>query len=109
MGAHNSCIASLPAGRVARYLTAALSAIAALYLRILIAPVFPVHVPYYPVWAAIAFSAWFCGLGPSIVTTLVAMCGIWFWFPSIPRSYSEEDGTVGIIRCCDYDGRCSET
>jgi PAS domain S-box-containing protein len=97
MGAHNSLFASVPAGRVARYLTAALSAIAALYLRILIAPVFPVHVPYYPVWAAIAFSAWFCGLGPSIVTTLVAMSGIWFWFPSIPRSYSEEDGTIGII------------
>jgi PAS domain S-box-containing protein len=95
MGARNSFCTSLPAA--GRYAIAALSAIVSLYLRVLIAPPFPVHVPYYTVWAAVAFSAWFCGLGPSVVTVLLAMIGIWFWFPSMPRSYAQEDGAAGIL------------
>jgi PAS domain S-box-containing protein len=97
MGAQIFFFRTRLAGRVTCYFVATLSAVAALYVRVLIAPLFPVHVPYYPVWAAIAFSAWFCGLGPSIVSTLVAISGIWFWFPRMPRSYAEEDGTAGIL------------
>ena len=36
--------------------------------------------PYHTVWAAVVFSAWYCGLGPSIVTALLSLVGIWYWF-----------------------------
>ena len=71
--------------------------LAALLLRALLAPLFGVHVPYHTVWAAVAFAAWFCGLGPAILATLVGMAGIWIWTPLMPRSYSQENGAAGIV------------
>ena len=35
---------------------------------------------FHTVWLAVVFSAWYCGLGPSIVTTVLSALGIWYWF-----------------------------
>ena len=28
----------------------------------------------------VVFSAWYCGLGPSIITTVLGALGVWYWF-----------------------------
>src|SRR5580700_6498385 len=66
-----------------RYGLAILAAMAALLLRGLLSPLLGESNPYHTIWAAVVFSAWYCGLGPSIVTTLVGAAGIWYWF--MPR------------------------
>jgi len=63
-----------------RYGFAFLAAASALILRQLLAPILGQNNPYHTAWAAVAFSAWYCGLGPSILATLVELFGIWYWF-----------------------------
>ena len=64
----------------ARYALAIAAAFAALYFRYLLSPVYGEQNPYHTVWLAVVFSAWFLGLGPSIVTTVVGAAGVWHWF-----------------------------
>ncbi len=68
------------AEKVRRYGAAMLAAILALLLRRLLAPVFGEQNPYHTAWAMVVFSAWYCGVGPSIVAILVDLVGIWYWF-----------------------------
>ena len=44
------------------------------------------YVPYLAVLPAIVFSAWFCGLGPSILSMLLAFLGEQYWF--IPPTHT---------------------
>lgn len=46
-----------------RYGLAILAAIVALLLRELLTPFLGENNPYHTVWAAVVFSAWYCGLG----------------------------------------------
>jgi signal transduction histidine kinase len=68
------------AANVRRYGAALLAAIAALFLRRLLAPVLGDQNPYHTAWAAVVFSAWYCGVGPSVLTILVDLIGVWYWF-----------------------------
>ena len=63
-----------------RYGAALLAAIAALLLYKLLAPILNGQNPYHPAWAAVVFSAWYCGVGPSIIAILLDLMGIWYWF-----------------------------
>ena len=86
-----------------RYPLAALIAIAALLIRMLLIPLLGYANPYHTVWAAVVFSAWYCGLGPSILTTLICAFGVWFWFLPIFGSFVFQDvkgeitGLVGFL------------
>src|ERR1700691_564617 len=71
-----------------RYASAILAAIIALFLRQILSPLLGQSNPYHTLWAAVVFSAWYCGLGPSIATTLVGMFGVWYWF--LPPFHSFE-------------------
>ena len=73
--------------------------LAALYVRYLLNPLFGVTNPYHTAWLAVAFSAWYWGLGPSIVTTLVDVLGVWYWFVPPIHSFSGIDRTriFGLI------------
>ncbi|MCU1241548.1 MAG: domain S-box [Candidatus Acidoferrum typicum] len=51
-----------------------------LVLRGVLDPVIGSYVPYLAVLPAIVFSAWFCGLGPSILSMLLAFLGEQYWF-----------------------------
>jgi PAS domain S-box-containing protein len=51
-----------------------------LALRWAFAPLLRDTVPYFTVWSAVAFSAWYCGLGPSILTAISSALGVWFYF-----------------------------
>ncbi len=79
-----------------RYGFAILAAVAALFLRKLLGPVLGQQNPYHTAWAAVVFSAWYCGLGPSIVTVLVEVVGIWYWFLSPQMSIQLADPRAEI-------------
>ena len=69
-----------------RYGVAILTAILALMLRGLLTPILGTNNPYHTVWAAVVFAAWYCGMGPAILTTLMSAAGVWYWF--LPREHS---------------------
>ena len=86
-----------------RYSAAIMAAIAALVLRRLLAPVFGDQNPYHTAWAAVVFSAWYCGVGPSIVAVLAELLGIWYWFLAPAGSFRLADpkpdiaGMIGFV------------
>lgn len=65
-------------GAARRYGLAIFAAVLALLLRQLLTPFLGESNPYHTVWAAVVFSAWYCGLGPSIVTALLSAIGVWY-------------------------------
>lgn len=71
---------------VRRYGLATLLAIVALALRGLLLPLLGEDNPYHTMWAAVVIAAWYWGIGPSILTTLIGAVGVWYWF--LPPSYS---------------------
>ncbi len=85
-----------------RYALAVLAAIAALFLRELLTPLLGSHDPYESVWLAVVFSAWYCGLGPSIATTLLGILGVWYFFLPPRHSWIVQDpadryGMLGFL------------
>ncbi len=90
-------------GPVIGYSLAALAALAALLLREMLSPWFGASNPYHTIWAAVVFAAWYCGVGPAVVATLIGALGVWYWFlPPFhslrmqdPRS--EISGSVGFV------------
>ncbi|MFZ1009069.1 MAG: DUF4118 domain-containing protein [Candidatus Sulfotelmatobacter sp.] len=81
---------------VRRYALAVLSAILALLLRRLAAPLLGENNPYHTVWAAVVFSAWYCGLGPSVVTAMLSAVGVWYWFLPPTNSFTLGDPKSAI-------------
>jgi signal transduction histidine kinase len=88
---------------VGRYALAVLIAVLALLLRQVLSPLFGAHYPYFTVWAAVVFSAWYLGLGPSVATTLLCLLGVWYWFLPSHGSLALQDpraqisGLVGFL------------
>jgi signal transduction histidine kinase len=76
-----------------KYVLAAASAVASLLLREMLGPAFGVHYPYHTVWLAVVFSAWYCGVGPSILAVAISMAGIWYWFLPPYGSFSSKSHT----------------
>jgi two-component system, NarL family, sensor kinase len=92
VGDHN-----IDRSNVLRYGLAIAAALVALLLRRLLSPLLGENNPYHTVWAAVVFSAWYCGLGPSIVTVLVSMAGIWYWFLPPTHSFALRDPKTAIF------------
>jgi PAS domain S-box-containing protein len=76
-----------------RYAFAVAAAVAALYLRRLLNPLIGEQNPYHTIWLAIAFSAWYCGIGPSIVAVTIGVIGVWYWFLPPYHSFGGKDQT----------------
>ncbi len=79
-----------------RYLLAGAAAIFALWFRQLLFPLMGGDNPYHTAWAAVVFSAWYCGVGPSIVTTLLSLLGVWYWFVPPFGSFGIQDPKTAI-------------
>ncbi len=75
----------------ARYGIAMVATGLALELRSLLSPVFGERNPYHSLWAAVMFCAWYCGLGPSIVATLLGAIGVWYFFLTPAHSFAVPD------------------
>ena len=86
-----------------RYILAVLAALVALFLRRMLAPLLGSSNPYHTVWLAIVFSAWYCGVGPSVVGTLLSVVGVWYFFLPPFHSFAlqnprtEIPGIVGLL------------
>jgi signal transduction histidine kinase len=79
-----------------RYGLAILAAILALWLRWVLSPLLGETNPYHTLWPAVVFSAWYCGLGPSILTSLLGLAGIWYCFLPPRNSFSLQNPKVEI-------------
>ncbi len=63
-----------------RYILAVVATIVALGLRGSLDPVLGAYVPYLAVLPAVIFSASWCGLGPSVLATVLCFLGEQYWF-----------------------------
>jgi signal transduction histidine kinase len=81
---------------VGRFGVAILTAILALLVRGLFSPILGTNDPYHTAWAAVVFAAWYCGVGPAIVTTLMSAVGIWYWFLAPGHSFVVSDLKVQV-------------
>ena len=79
-----------------RYAIGSAAGIVALLLRQLFFPLLGANNPYHTVWAAVVFSAWYCGLGPSVVTALLSVVGVWYWFLPPFGSFSLQNPKAAI-------------
>jgi signal transduction histidine kinase len=88
---------------VIRYALAILATAAALLLRELLAPLMGNSNPYHTMWTAVIFTAWYCGIGPSVVTTILGVLGVWYWFLTPTHSFALQHpktqitGMVGFV------------
>jgi signal transduction histidine kinase len=87
----------------ARYALALLASLAGLLLREMLSPFLGASNPYHAAWAAVAFSAWYCGIGPTILTAFISMFGVWYWFLPVYHSFALQDpkteipGMIGFV------------
>jgi PAS domain S-box-containing protein len=63
-----------------RYALGILAGISALLLRGMLDPLVKDQDPYHSLWLAVIFTAWYCGVGPSIVAVFIGAAGVWYWF-----------------------------
>src|SRR6267378_7558238 len=68
------------------YAVALLATVVALLVRLGLNPFLGDYVPYITLLPAVAFCAWYCGVGPSILSVVVAVMGAKYWF--IPPAHS---------------------
>jgi len=73
-----------------RYVVAVLAAVVALALRFVLTPLLGPANPYHTVWLGVVFCAWFCGVGPSILATMIMFLGVWYWFVPPYQSFGLE-------------------
>jgi len=91
------------ASAVRRYGLAILAAMVALWLRHLLSPLLGESNPYHTLWPAVVFAAWYCGLGPSVLTASIGVVGIWYWFLPPYSSFHLQDpkaqlsGIIGFL------------
>src|SRR5258708_38211183 len=62
------------------YAVALLATLVALLVRRALNPFLGDYVPYITLFPAVAFCAWYCGIGPSILSVVLALIGAKYWF-----------------------------
>ena len=62
-----------------RYAAAFFAVAFALVIGRALGPLLDGYVPYIAVFPAIAFCAWYCGLGPSVLAVILALMGLKYW------------------------------
>jgi len=76
---------------LARYATALAAILVALLVRGALSPFVGDYVPFITLFPAVIFAAWFCGIGPSILSVFVALLGARFLFVQPVHSFSVPD------------------
>lgn len=87
---------------ITKYALGVLAAIGALALRHLLNPVLGEQNPYHTLWLSVVFSAWYCGIGPSIAAVVIGGLGVWYWFLPPTGSWNiqttqEFYGMIGFV------------
>jgi signal transduction histidine kinase len=73
-----------------RYVIAVVASAVALGLRFALTPLLGTGNAYHTVWLGVVFCAWFCGVGPSVLATLLMTVGVWYWFVPPYQSFQLE-------------------
>jgi signal transduction histidine kinase len=83
----------------ARYATALAAILVALLVRGALSPFVGDYAPFITLFPAVIFAAWFCDIGPSILSVVVALLGARFLFVRPGHSFSVPDTpqSVAII------------
>ena len=86
----------------ARYGIAILSVIASLLLRQLLNPLLGLQNAYHTAWAAVVFVSWYCGLGPAIMSVLLAAIAYVYYFVQPIHTFAIHDkqdawGVIGFL------------
>lgn len=83
----------------ARYAAAFLATAIALLIRAVLNPFFDGYLPFATLFAAVAFSAWFCGFWPSILALLVGAVGARYWLihPTHSLSLPDFPQSLGLV------------
>ena len=76
---------------LARYATALAAILVTLLVRRALSPFVGDYVPIITLFPAVIFAAWFCGIGPSILSVVVALLGARFLFVQPVHSFSVPD------------------
>ena len=76
---------------LARYATALAAILVALLVRGALSPFVGDYVPFITLFPSVIFAAWFCGIGPSILSVIVALLGARFLFVQPVHSFSVPD------------------
>jgi signal transduction histidine kinase len=69
-----------------RYLLPLVLTAVALLLRWLLNPFLGTYAPFVTLYPGVVFSAWYCGVGPSLLTLAAAIIGANYWFVIAPQS-----------------------
>jgi signal transduction histidine kinase len=82
-----------------RYAAALAATLAALLVRGALHPSLGDALPYLTLFPAVAFSAWLCGVGPSLLSVLLALVGARYWLlaPEHARGVAGTSETVGAL------------
>jgi signal transduction histidine kinase len=83
----------------ARHAAALAAILVALLVRAALSPLLGDYVPFITLFPAVIFAAWFCGIGPSILSVVVALLGARFLLVRPVHSFSVPDTpqSVGIL------------
>src|SRR5258708_5980137 len=68
------------------YAVALLATLVALLVRRALNPFLGDYVPYITLFPAVAFCAWYCGIGPPLLSVVLAPIGAKYWF--IPPAHT---------------------
>ena len=96
MGRLAATSARISSNAAAHYIVAFCAVILALAVRWALNPVLGDYLPYVTLYPAVAFAAWFCGVGPSALLTLVGIIGARYLFILPKYSLSIPDGPQGV-------------
>src|SRR6266481_4715405 len=102
MGSLAAISARISSNAAARYIVALAAAVLAVAARWLLSPILGDYLPYVTLYPGIAFGAWFCGVGPSVLLTVVGIVGARY-FIIVPRyslNIPDVPQGVGLLVFC---------
>jgi signal transduction histidine kinase len=96
MATHASLSTQISKATGMPYVFALLATLLALLVRLALNPLLGDYVPYITFVPAVAFCAWYCGIGPSILSVVLALVAAQYWF--IPPIHSlRVVGTAQVV------------
>ena len=94
--------ASLVSARISRnvlapYVIACLATVAALFIRSALNPFLGDYAPYVTLFPALAFCAWYCGVGPSILSVTLSLFGVRYWVVPFVEPPNSNMRSIGML------------
>ena len=94
--------ASLASARISKsilapYVMAFLATLAGLFIRAALNPFLGEYLPYLTLFPAVAFCAWYCGVGPSILSVTLSLFAVRYWVVPIAEPTNSYVRPIGML------------